>query len=239
MTQRNTHTTVGQLVAERPLRARVFERYGIDYCCGGKTPLVQACAEKGLGVDQVFRDLDAADTAAAPGEQRNWAEATLSELIDHIVATHHAYLQRQLPRLTALASKVVEVHGGHHPELHEVRDIFQDLRAELESHAAKEEQILFPMIKTLEASTAAPCFHCGSVNNPIRVMEHEHDDAGNALARIRGLTNDYTPPPDACNTYRTFLTELAEFEADLHQHIHKENNILFPRAAEAEAAKSG
>jgi regulator of cell morphogenesis and NO signaling len=236
MTRLDTRTTVGQLVAERPARARVFERYGIDYCCGGKTPLDEACAGKSLDVEAVVRELDAPDEAPAM-DQTDWTRAPLGELIDHIVATHHAYLQQQLPRLAAMANKVVDVHGERHPELNEVRAVFEELAAELESHLGKEEQILFPMIKELEASATAPCFHCGSVNNPIRVMEHEHDRAGDALARIRELTRDYSPPSDACNTYRTLLTELAALETDLHQHIHKENNILFPRAAAMEAGK--
>lgn len=235
MIRADTHATVGQLVAQRPARARVFERYGIDYCCGGQTPLETACAAKGLDADQLLHELDALEAGAA--EETDWTSATMGELIDHIVGTHHAYLQGQLPRLLAMAGKVVDVHGERHPELDEVRTVFEELAGELTSHLAKEEQILFPMIKELETAASAPCFHCGTVKNPIRVMEHEHDQAGHALARLRRLTNDYTPPTDACNTYRTLLAGLAELEADLHQHIHKENNILFPRAAAAETAK--
>lgn len=236
MTAFDTQTTVAQFVTERPARARVFEQFGIDYCCGGRTPLSRACAEKGLDVATVLRGLRASDEAAPGESERDFSKASMTELADHIVETHHVYLRRELPRLASMADKVVQAHSERHPELLALRETLGLLKNELESHMLKEEQILFPMIRQLESATVLPDFHCGSVNGPIGVMEHEHDNAGDALARMRDLTGGYAPPGDACNTYRALLAGLAELEADTHRHIHKENNILFPKAVAAEAA---
>lgn len=227
-------TTVGQLVVEKPSRARVFEGLGIDYCCGGKKPLELACAEKGLSIDGVLEKLRVAEEPAAA--ERDWSQATLSELADHIEATHHAYLRTELPRLDYLTQRVLNAHGSRHPELAALRDVFLAFQDELASHMMKEEHILFPLCRQLEAADGPTSFHCGSVANPIRVMVAEHDNAGAALARMRQLTGDYTAPEGACNTYRAMLASLEQLEADMHQHVHKENNILFPRAVEREAA---
>ena len=226
--------TVGNLVVERPERARVLERWRIDYCCGGKQTLGDACATLGVETDAVIRDLLESDTRS-PQEEVSWADMSLTDLADNIVETHHAYLREELPRLSTLADTVVHAHGVRHPDLMEVQGLYEGLRQELEMHMMKEEQILFPLCRALETSNTLPKSHCGSVSNPIRVMEMEHDNAGNALASLRSLTHDYTTPEDGCNTYRVFLTSLSGLEADLHQHIHKENNILFPRAIEREA----
>jgi regulator of cell morphogenesis and NO signaling len=226
---------VGQLVAEDPRRARLFERLGIDYCCKGQAPLDRACRDKGLDIAAVLRQL-AAGTAEPPdGEHGPFDAATITmrELIDHIVTIHHAYLYRELPRLAALAGQVVGPHGIRHPELREVRDVFDALKDDLKSHMIEEETVVFPILARLEAEIEGFESH-GGVEDPIRVMEHEHDDAGAALARLRALTGGYTPPADACPTYRALLAGLAELEADLHVHIHEENNILFPRARAAE-----
>lgn len=227
--------TVGQLVAEKPSRSRVFERWGVDYCCGGKQPLRTACANRGLDLDEIVRELEAEEARAETAPQADWNTASLSELADHIVSTHHAYLQEALPRLSFLIGKVSNAHGNKQPELYEIGEVFTHLRAELEQHTMKEERVLFPFIKQLETAQQRPSHHCGSVNNPIYVMEREHAAAGEALERMRALTQDYTPPAGACNTYRAMLDALAELEADMHQHVHKENNILFPRAAQREA----
>jgi regulator of cell morphogenesis and NO signaling len=230
--------TVGSIVAKRPALSRVFEQAGIDYCCGGKIPLDDACRKKGIDSAQLLATLEQA--AAVPGEPGvNAAAMTLTALADHIEATHHAYLKAELPRLDAMTNKVAAVHGEHDARLAQVRDTFGGLLTEMGSHMMKEEQILFPMIRQLEASAAAPAFHCGSVANPIRVMEMEHDQAGAALATMRGLTDGFTPPDWACNTYRAMLDALAHLEHDLHQHVHKENNILFPRAIALETTKRG
>ena len=225
----NTQSTVGQLVVERPSRARVFEKFGIDYCCGGKKPLDATCREKGIELVNVVYALGIADSEPAPSTQ-DWAGVAMTELADHIEQTHHAWLKTELPRLETLIEKVARVHGQKHPEMIEVHAIYGAFKAELEQHMQKEERILFPLIRQLEAAQALSDFHCGSVQNPITVMVHEHDNAGEALAKFRELTRGYEPPHGACNTYRAMLAGLAELEADMHQHVHKENNILFPRA---------
>lgn len=227
-------TPVGRLVAERPGRARVFEQFGIDYCCGGKKPLGKACASLGLDPTVVLRELASADDTGPREGETDWTTATLTDLADHIEAVHHGYLREALPRLTALVEKVANVHGGTHPELPELRRVFRGFRAELEAHMIKEERVLFPMCRDLEAATVPPQWHCGTIRNPIRVLEHEHDDAGSALATMRALTHGFAPPPDACNTFRAMLHGLAELESDMHCHVHEENNILFPRASASE-----
>ena len=224
--------TVGQLVAENPARARVFEKHRIDFCCGGKMPLSEACAKRGLSLDVVAADLAHCDTAGKP-ETRDWTTAPLSELADHIVATHHAYLQSELPRLAAMASRVAKVHGEHAPQTITLHAAFTDFREELEEHAQKEEQILFPWIRGMESGSRSGVLPT-SVANPIRCMEQEHDNAGKALELFRNLTNNYTPPMDACNTWRVLYASLEALEEDMHVHVHKENSILFPRAVELE-----
>jgi regulator of cell morphogenesis and NO signaling len=235
MSQTLVEATVGQLVVERPSRARVFEKFGIDYCCGGKIPLKQAIAAKGLSAETIVAELEREE---APGRhsvfERNWATASLTDLCDHIEQTHHERLKQDLPRLEFLTAKVVSRHGHHRPELVEIHRIVLALRAELESHMAKEEQVLFPFCRRLDTAEELPPSHCGTVRNPIEVMVREHDDAGEALARIRELTNGYAPPPDACNTFRATYDALHELERDMHQHVHKENNILFPKAIRIE-----
>lgn len=235
MTTLDEKVTVGELVRERPARARVFERLGIDYCCGGKMPLERACRAGGLDLARVLREL-AEEDARPEVDPVDWSTTTMGALADHIEATHHAFLRRELPRLEHLAEKVTAAHADRHPELREVRAVLSGLKVEMESHMLKEERVLFPMVRLLDGATAPPQFPCGSVAYPIAAMEHEHDDAGAALARLRSLTGGYTPPADACNSYHALLDGLADLEADLHLHVHKENNILFPRACDAEAA---
>jgi regulator of cell morphogenesis and NO signaling len=227
---------VGQLVADDPRRARLLERLGIDYCCGGRAPLDHACRQKGLDVEAVLHQLAVAELEAPPDGHGGFdaSSARMVELIDHIVSTHHAYLWRELPRLSALAGRVVGAHGARHPELREVRAVFDSLKDELKFHMLKEEKVLFPMIARLDVAAGMPPVQDSSVMRAIRMMEHEHGDAGAALARLGALTDGYAPPADACPTYRTLLDGLAELDADLHLHIHEENNILFPRACAAE-----
>ncbi len=226
-------STVAEWVVDQPRRSRVFEELGIDYCCGGGKPLAEACRDKGLVTETVIESLL---RQPAGEDQCNWADASLTELANHIEATHHAYLRSEIPHLSGLTAKVAEVHGPRHAELADVVNVFAGLTAELEAHMMKEEQILFPLIRELERAAARPTFHCGSIANPIRVMEYEHDQAGDALARLRQLTNGYACPPDACNSWRAMCDGLRRFEADLHEHIHKENNILFPRAMQLEGS---
>jgi regulator of cell morphogenesis and NO signaling len=230
--------TVGELVRQVPNRARVFESHKIDYCCGGKVSLARACEKRGIEAGEVLKQLAANDTAARDQPIVDADAMTLTELADHIEQTHHAYLREELPRLEFMTEKVSRVHGDKEPRLLQVREAFVALKAELEPHMMKEERVLFPIIRQLEASTTTPEFHCGSVANPIRQMEHEHDQAGDALAIIREATDDFVPPEWACNTYRAMIDTLEKLEADMHQHIHKENNVLFPKAIELETARS-
>ncbi|QDV47063.1 Iron-sulfur cluster repair protein YtfE [Stieleria neptunia] len=227
-------TTVGELVRELPDRARVFESLKIDYCCGGKISLATACAKRKVDPEDVVARLGQCDSQRDSVPTVDADAMTLTELADHIESTHHAYLREELPRLDFMTEKVSRVHGDKEPRLATVRKAFVALKNELEPHMMKEEKILFPIIRQLEASTDRPEFHCGSVANPIRQMEHEHDQAGDALAILREATDDFVPPQWACNTYRAMLDSLEKLEADMHQHIHKENNVLFVKALEIE-----
>ncbi len=224
--------TVGQLVVENPARSRVFENYGIDYCCGGKKPLTEACERKEVDVERVVSDLLQADKARAQSEGPDVSSMSLCDLVDHIVSTHHAYLRVELPRLEAMALRVRSVHGANHSWLAPLHETVVELVSELTSHMMKEEHILFPNICQMEKGQQGGA---EGIAGPISVMEQEHDAAGSGLERLRELSSDFTPPDGACNTFRAMLDGLAELERDLHSHIHKENNILFPRALEMAA----
>lgn len=214
-------TPVGQLAADHPLATRVFARHGIDFCCGGGQPLAAACEKRGLDparlVEEIEKELQTSDETP-----ESWSEAPLPDLIEHIVSTYHRALDEELPRLESMARKVVEVHGDKDPErLEELLSTFLALKDELESHMQKEEQVLFPMIREGQGSMA---------DGPVSVMLHEHESAAAALRRIAELTDDHRVPEGACNTWRALWHGLEALEKDLHQHIHLENNILFPRA---------
>ncbi len=211
-----------------PLAIKVFNEVGIDFCCGGNRSLKAACAEAGLSAAEVIRRLGQAAPAPKEDSGDDWTACGPSELVNHIVETHHKYLKAKLPELAGMLEKVIGAHGVNHPELYELKKAFLALRADLEPHMQKEEQILFPMIKRQEESLGSEAAHCGSIANPIRVMYMEHDRAGRLLERIRDLTGDYSPPADACQTYSHLYAALKELQADVHLHIHKENNILFP-----------
>ena len=217
----NPDSKVGQIAAEHPLSTRVFARYDIDFCCGGGKPLGEVCSQRGLDAAAVLAEIESEIAAPGATEDR-WDQAPLNDLIDHILAAYHKPLTEELPRLEAMARKVVDVHRDKQPKmLPELLSVYVGLKVELEQHMAKEEQILFPMIKRGQGAMA---------EGPISVMEHEHDSAGNALRRLRELTNDYEVPEEACNTWRALWHGLAALEESLHQHIHLENNVLFPRA---------
>jgi regulator of cell morphogenesis and NO signaling len=216
--------TLAAIVDANPGAARVLEHHQLDYCCGGQRTLDEACADCDLDPTVVLAALDTLE----PGGVADWTTMDPSTLVDHIEATHHRYLHDELPRLGALAEKVLGVHGARHPELREVGATYSALRVDLEPHLMKEEQVLFPMIRQLATATVTPSFHCGSIANPIRMMLLEHDQAGDLLARLRELTNGFTPPDDACASYQALYLGLAELEADTHLHVHKENNVLFP-----------
>lgn len=226
--------TVGEIVARQPLLARIFERVGIDYCCGGKKTLQQACAAKGLDAATVLVMLDAASLMAAARPVVDAAAMSLTALADHIEQSHHAYLKEELPLLVEKAERVATKHGWRDARLPEVAATVRALAEEMFLHMAKEEQILFPLVRQFEQGGPATS-HCGTIGNPIRVMELEHDNAGGALARLRELTDGFTPNAEACNTHRALLAGLAHLETDLHEHVHKENNVLFPRALSLEA----
>ncbi len=218
--------TVGQLVAERPGRSRVFQQLGVDFCCGRKMSLEDACRRKGLDPNKVLQMLLAGD-----GESTGETDVTgmgLAELCVHIEQTHHAYLKEELPRLGTMIRKVAAVHGFENPWTMELAGVFAAFSAQLESHMLKEEQALFPMIRSMETDGVAPSN--GGIEQIITVMKHEHDDAGEALRRFRELSHDYTPPDGACNTFRAMLAGLAELEVDMHHHVHKESHVLFPKA---------
>lgn len=226
--------TVGSIVTRWPALSRVFEEVKINYCCGGTLSLAEACQKKGIDPRPLLDMLEKARVVANDTEV-DAASMSLTELADHVEATHHAYLKAELPRLSAMTIRVASVHGEHDARLAQVRDTYAVLASEMSQHMLKEEEVLFPMIRQLDASDSAPQFHCGSLDNPIHVMEMEHAQADGALAKIREWTDGFSPPDWACNTYRAMLDALAHFERDLHQHVHKENNILFPRAIALEA----
>jgi regulator of cell morphogenesis and NO signaling len=217
--------TVGEIVAERPSQARVFQAFGIDFCCQGGRTLREACNLKGIAADSVIEQLEVA-TREQEDKGENPALLPPSDLADHIVATHHQYLRSELPRLQAMAERVARVHGGHTPSLVEVHEVFCAMSDELAGHMMKEEQVLFPAVKALSQGGPAVM----PLEGPVACMLQEHDDAGGALARMRELTNGFTPPPEACNTYRALFAGLLELEEDLHRHIHLENAVLFPQA---------
>jgi len=228
--------TVRDLAVEIPNATRVFEKFGIDYCCGGKRSLQEACSAAKLPVDQVLAALEA--SAASPAAEFALPSGSLAELIDHIVKTHHKFTREEIARLKALLEKVCAVHAANHPELLAIRETFLGLAQELSLHMMKEENVLFPYIIRMERAVVqnepvlpAPF---GTVQNPVRMMMQEHDGAGDALCQMRAASRDFRAPEDACISYQTLYQALPAFEADLHQHIHLENNILFPRAVEME-----
>jgi regulator of cell morphogenesis and NO signaling len=233
-------STVGQIVAEWPNTTREFEKLGIDYCCGGKRTLGDACSEAGVGIDEALERLKKSAGEASP-VFRDWQNAPLADLIAHINTTHHVFVREECSRIEKLAAKVAGVHAQNHPELMQVQEIFAALAEELRVHLMKEEHILFPYVIRLEESflsgEPAPPAMFGTVMNPIRMMIQEHDGAGEALRQLRSATRDYSIPGDACVSYRALYQALLGFEADLHQHIHLENNILFPRAIAMEEQK--
>jgi regulator of cell morphogenesis and NO signaling len=235
--------TVRELALEIPGATRLFEKVGIDYCCGGQRSLADACDKAGVTVEDMMSSLDSAKTSHPPGEEPNFLTATLAELIGHIVETHHVFTKAEIGRLRALLNKVCGVHGQNHPELGRLRGFFEILSSELEPHMMKEERVLFPCVIGMEdavrneRTVERPAF--STVANPVRLMMLEHEKAGSLLEKIRQLTSNYTAPPDACISYQTLYQALDAFEKDLHQHIHLENNILFPRAVEMEETISG
>jgi len=232
--------TVRDLAMEIPGATRVFERVGIDYCCGGQQSLAAACATAELTIEDVMKSLKLAAESHSAAQEPNFLTASLAELINHIVDKHHVFTKNEMERLRGLLNKVCAVHGQNHPELQTLKRLFETLSVELGPHMIKEEQVLFPHVKRMEAAVRdkrpvmPPPFR--TVANPVRMLMMEHDGAGEFLKKMRRITSNYTPPEDSCISYQTLYQALEAFERDLHQHIHLENNILFPRAVEMEAA---
>jgi len=224
--------TLGQIATKDLRKAQIFKKYGLDFCCGGKKTVKQACAEKGLDVTQIEKELQQADKVA-PGRPLPYNEWALDFLADYIVNTHHSYVKKSLPDLMSYAAKVAKVHGEHHPELLPIYQLVKAVNAEFTEHMVKEEQVLFPFIKELvsknNGAQKLPSSF-GSVEGPINMMEAEHEMVGKNMEEIRALSVNYSLPEDACASYSLLYKMLEEFEDDLHTHIHLENNILFPKA---------
>jgi regulator of cell morphogenesis and NO signaling len=230
-------TRVGDIAAANPGAKRVLEEAGVDYCCGGAKPLNEACMHAGVSAEEILRRLQVHRQPASP-EEAQWASARLADLTKHIVEKHHNYVRGAVPRVSALLRKVLAKHGESHPELARIEKEFLGLGREMSAHMQKEEQILFPYIEKLERATEGkeelepPFFQ--TVRNPVHMMIEEHDAAGRALQVIRRLSAGYRTPAEECQSYREVYRSLEEFEADMHTHVHLENNILFPRAVELE-----
>ncbi|GMA41576.1 iron-sulfur cluster repair di-iron protein [Mobilicoccus caccae] len=223
-------TLVGDLVTDDPRRTRVLDRFGVDYCCGGRRTLGEVASAGDLDLDALISELDVAGESETP----DWAAMAPADLARHIVESHHAYLWEEMPRVLALAEKVARVHGGRHPELADVEQLTTSLVAELEPHLTKEERILFPAIETFYATEGPVDFPFGRLANPIRMMLAEHDEAGEILAKLRQVSAGFVTPEDGCGSYTALYSGLEEMEKDLHLHIHKENNVLFPRVMQDE-----
>lgn len=241
MTAIDSTRTVAEIAAESLGAVKVFERMGIDYCCGGKRPLADVCREKGLEVTAVEADLSAA-IAGGASDSRDWSAAPLTDLVNHIVDRHHAFLRREMPAIALRLEKVYRVYNQRYGSaLPGLPEVYAKLQAELDDHLNKEEWILFPAIcayvQAEKSGLPLPRAPFGSVANPIQLMEAEHVEAGEALESIRKITDNYTAPDYACVTYRALISGLKELEQDLHLHIHLENNILFPRVLDLEAKR--
>ena len=229
----NVEATLGDLVTEDIRRSRVLERHGLDYCCNGHRTLADASAEAGLDAEAIAVELDLADAPAASAAMPRENAALAHDIVD----THHAYMWEEMPRLKELVDKVARVHGGNHAELLEVQQVFTTALGELEPHMTTEERVVFPAISRIEKSGAPN--PGGSLVEPIAQLRREHDAVGDLFKKIRSLTGGYAVPGDACGSYTAMLKGLEEMELDLHEHIHKENNVLFPRALELEQQVSG
>ena len=229
--------TLGQIAAKDLRKAEVFKKYGLDFCCGGKKTVKEACAEKGLDVTKIEQELQQADKilSSRPVPYNDW---NLDFLADYIVNTHHSYIKKILPDLVAYSAKVTSVHGQQHSELFKINKLVTEVNAELSDHMMKEEKILFPYIKELALADknhqAPQASRFGTVQNPINMMEMEHEAVGKSMDEIRTLSYNYSLPEDACASYSLLYKMLNEFENDLHVHVHLENNILFPKALNLE-----
>ncbi len=226
-------TTIAALAAASPATIRVFQRHGIDFCCGGKRPLSEVCAEKGLDLAGLAAELESA--AAERSGEPDWTRVRLGTLVAHILVSYHEALREELPRLQAMADKVARVHGDHHPQTIAVRRVLAGFVADLERHMVAEEDEVFPRILELERRAGERRDHGTALAARLAELGREHEAAGGALTELRDLTEGYTPPPQACNTFRGLYWGLGELERTMHRHVHLENNILFPRALALES----
>ena len=226
--------SLAQIVNSNHKAASVFEKYHLDFCCKGKRSLEQACTEQQLTVSQITGELENVFANESSTSTIDFDKMNLAQLSDYIVQTHHAYVKNEMPQIYAYLQKVSSKHGERHPELYKIFQTFAAVKEEMEGHMKKEELVLFPRIKELQkmsdGENANLQLNITYVQSPITVMEQEHDHAGTLLNDIRNFSNDYTPPQDACTTYRLCFAALKAFELDLHEHVHLENNILFPKA---------
>jgi regulator of cell morphogenesis and NO signaling len=238
--QTTLEKTVREIALENPSSIRVFESLGIDYCCGGKRPLTEACIRANVDYDRTLELLEKVKSDSATPAAGEWTEKPLAAIVAHIVETHHAYVRQETARIGNLLTKVISKHAASHPELIQIEQLFSAVGQELATHMLKEEQVLFPYVVRMEEAVksgeAVPTAFFGSVKRPIANMVAEHDDAGALLAQIRELSHGYVAPDGACPTFLALFRGLEEFERDLHHHVHLENNILFPRAVEMEQA---
>ncbi|WP_196887137.1 iron-sulfur cluster repair di-iron protein [Aureivirga sp. CE67] len=228
--------TVASYVNENIANAHVFKKFGIDFCCGGGISVERACAKHNLQLSEV---LDALEKVNSPiTEEKDFNNWELDTLLDYIVDNHHSYVEETIPVIKAYANRVAEVHGHHYTEVIQINELFEEVAGELAMHLKKEELVLFPFVKKLltakRQNQKIEFPHFGTVNNPVRMMEYEHENAGDVFKEIAKLTNNYTPPEGACNTFKALYALLGEFESDLHTHIHLENNILHPKAISLE-----
>lgn len=234
--------TIGEIVAKDYRTAQVFKKFGIDFCCGGKKTVAEVCERKGISTEQVEQELSDA-TSSNTGRDRDFQKWDVAFLADYITNTHHQYVKDNTPFILELAQKVARVHGDRHPEVVDVAEVFTRVGQDLMLHLMKEERVLFPFIKELgnaqKQGGILPDNSFGKVSTPIQLMESEHEQAGEDLEIIRKLTSDYQLPPDACNSFTILYKKLEEYQNDLHEHVHLENNILFPKAIELEKRLSG
>ena len=235
MTSRLSKQTLAQIIDSDPRAASIFESVGLDYCCGGGRTLETACRAAGIEVASVVALLQQTSPRREPAD---WVSLSPAELTDHIEMTHHAYLLAELPRLEELADRVAARHGGRFPEVLRVRELVTRLRGDFEPHLAKEQLVLFPMIRQLAAGEGLVRFHCGSLANPIRVMRDDHDTTAELLRQLDAVTGCFEAPSGACASFRALYGELAQLVADTHLHIHKENNVLFPAVLALEEARA-
>jgi len=227
----SSNDKIGDIVVKLPKASEVFKAFQIDFCCGGNRPLIEAINENGLNEEVVLSKLQDAyeQVQGLKVEGTDWTKASFSDLIDHVINTHHAYLNQELPKLSELTRKIYRVHGADHTELSNVYKLFHTLKMELEQHLIKEEEIVFPLIKKYEANPSDELLE--KTLNVITELEGEHEEAGNVLKELRKITNGYKMPSDGCQSYDLTFKGLELLESDTFQHIHLENNIMFPRLA--------